>query len=64
MWEYSLDDMRVRIRLKIGEQQAKVHQDYQTLALIVSEAFGGKKSETPQTATDAIANFHALFRKS
>jgi hypothetical protein len=63
MWEYSLDDMRVRIRLKIGEQQAKVHQDYQTLALIVSEAFGGKKSETPQTATDAVANFQALFRK-
>jgi hypothetical protein len=63
MWEYSLDDMRVRIRLKIGEQQAKVHQDYQTLALIVSEAFGGKKSDTPQTATDAIANFQALFRK-
>ena len=37
-------DLRHKVQLRFQFEQTKVIQDYQNLALIISAAFGGKKS--------------------
>lgn len=49
----------MKIKLRIGYEQARVHQDFQTLALILSKAFGGDnkdgkgKGREPRTIEEA-----------
>ncbi|HQT79057.1 MAG TPA: hypothetical protein PLD10_18545 [Rhodopila sp.] len=40
-------DVETRTRLKVGFQQSRIVQDYQTLASIASQIFGGNKQQTP-----------------
>jgi hypothetical protein len=40
-WAHSHNDLQTKVRLKIGHEQAKVIQDFQTMAQILSAAFGG-----------------------
>lgn len=44
-WKYTLNDIRVAIRLHLGRQQALIVQDFDTMATLLSQAFGGKKSK-------------------
>jgi hypothetical protein len=61
-WEYSFSDLRTQMQLKIGYEQAKVYQDYQTLSRILAHAFGSKKDgQAPNTVDEAISNFQSLF---
>jgi hypothetical protein len=49
--------------LKLGYEQSKVYQDYETMAIILSQALGGgkKKPEPPKTAEEAHSQFAAVF---
>lgn len=67
-WTNSLRDIEVRTKLKVGENQARIVQDYQTLISVVSEAFGGgdKTSDTsagksPSTVAELTNSFNAVF---
>lgn len=40
-WKYTFNDIRVAIRLYLGRKQASFVQDFDTMATIVSQAFGG-----------------------
>jgi hypothetical protein len=40
-WSHSLDDLRFKVRIKIGETTTHALQDYNALALVVSAALGG-----------------------
>jgi hypothetical protein len=57
--------LRVKTRLLLGYEMAKVHQDFQTLATVVSYAFGGKKKEEevlkPANLQDAQRKLAGLF---
>lgn len=45
-WKYTQNDIKVKLRLHLANEQAHITQDFQTIALIVSQAFGdGKKSK-------------------
>lgn len=67
-WKCTLNDLKVKLRLYLGEKQASIVQDFQTLAKIVSEAFGsGKKDEkveVPQTEAQMKAAFNSVFGAS
>lgn len=47
-WKYTLNDIRVKLRLYLGEKQSEAVQNYESLALVASEIFGGKKGARPQ----------------
>ena len=46
-WRCSIKDIRVKLRLYLGHQQALIVQNFQSMATIVSQAFGGKKKDKP-----------------
>lgn len=63
-WRNTLKDIRVRLRLHMGQQQALIIQNFQTLATIVSQAFGAKKEKKavePQTQAELEASFRSVF---
>lgn len=57
------------LRLKVGEKHVEHLQQYETLAVLLSQAFGGSSSKTttvstanqPQTQGDAQRMFRNLF---
>lgn len=64
-WRFTLNDIKVKLRLHLGHQQALVIQEYQTIAMIVGQAFGGKKNKSnvvkPETAEELNAAFGSVF---
>lgn len=62
-WKYSFRDIETKLKLRLGETQAKIAQDYEVLATILSQAFGGgsNKPKVPETADEAMAQFKAVF---
>lgn len=70
-WKFTRNDIRVKLRLYLGERQAHILQDYQSLALIVSQALGGSKAkggrsssedkEVPRTKQEMEAAFKSVF---
>jgi hypothetical protein len=63
-WEVTLDDIRAKIRLHIGQQQALVIQNFQTLNKVVALAFGAPEKERPkevQSKGELKAKFAAIF---
>lgn len=67
-WKYTLNDIRVKLRLYLGEKQSEAVQNYESLALIASEIFGGKKGTTPkgglkvaQTEAEIMAGMKDIF---
>jgi len=63
-WRYTLNDIKVKLRLYVGHTQASIVQDFQTMAIIVSQAFGGgKKKEVyePKTKADLELAFGSVF---
>jgi len=65
-WRCTVKDIKVKMRLYLGRHQALIVQDFQNLATIVSQAFGGKKSSAdnavkPQSADELKAAFGSVF---
>ena len=68
-WGNSLRDIEVRTKLKVGENQARIVQDYQPLISVVSEVFGSSETKSqaatvgsgPQTADELTAAFNSVF---
>lgn len=46
-WRCTLKDIRVKLRLYLGHQQALIVQNFQSMATIVAQAFGNKKKDKP-----------------
>lgn len=65
-WNVTLSDIKTKVKLYIGEQQAKIIQDFQSMMEVMSLAFGdGSKKqdrevEKPKSAADARAKFAQL----
>lgn len=55
-------DIKKKTTLCVGERMAMISQDYQTFAIIVSQALGGKKQQAkpPQTMDEAEAQLRAV----
>lgn len=58
----------MRTRLKLGSKQADVVQNFQSLAMVVSQALGGggetkKLAPEPKTKAEMVASFHSVFGK-
>ncbi|OJB45847.1 hypothetical protein BGV57_02960 [Burkholderia ubonensis] len=71
-WKYSREDIKIRTRLKLGECQANHVQQFQTLAILLSEVLGtGTASSTsepsqenvPKDFADAQRRLAAVFGK-
>jgi hypothetical protein len=62
LWDYSYADLRSLLKLKFGYEQAKIIQEYQTLSLLMSAVFGGKKKDvaSPGSFEEAAAAFQGL----
>lgn len=46
-WKYTLNDIRVRLKLYLGEKQSEALQTYESLVLVAGQLFGdGKKSKS------------------
>lgn len=68
-WKFSRNDFKVRLRLYVGERQAEVVQNYQTMGMILSQAFSAKSgSDTssgedvvPQNKAEMTAAFKGVF---
>lgn len=65
-WKSTLNDLKVKLRLYLGNKQAEIVQNFQTLSTVVSLAFGkGKKkekTEMPQTKEQMEAAFNSVFK--
>lgn len=59
----------MRTRLKLGEKQAHFIQDYQSIAVVVSQALGGgtkaanENKNVPQNKAEAQSLFNRVFGK-
>ena len=64
-WRCTLNDIRVKLRLYIGHEQSLIFQQYQTMALILSQAFGGEKKNKdvvkPATKDELEMAFRSVF---
>lgn len=52
------------MRLHLGREQALIVQNFQTIAMIVSQAFGGKKKKdvaVPKTKEELETSFKSIF---
>jgi hypothetical protein len=57
-WQYSLADIRVKLKLHLGQQQALIMQQYDTMALLLNQAFGnggGAQTSKSPTTTERSA---------
>lgn len=63
IWKYSLFDIKTAASIRLGSEQASYLQNYQTLALIISQAFGGsKKSDNvPKTKQQLESALHSVL---
>lgn len=66
-WKYTRSDIKVKLRLYLGQKQAEAVQQYENLALIANQLFGdGKKHSenvVPKTEAEMVAAFGAVFGK-
>lgn len=63
-WDVSYEDIKTSVKLYIGEQQARITQDYQTLSKVVSNVFGGGEKELPpepKTKAELKSRFERLM---
>lgn len=65
-WSHTYTDIKLMTKLKVGHEQARVVQDYQTLAMVVSQALGGGKKSSDgavKTKEEALSQFASVFGK-
>jgi len=62
-WSNSRNDIKTILKIRFGFVQIGVIQQYQTLALIISKAFGGKKKKgkPPRSFDEATAQLSGVF---
>lgn len=66
-WRATYDDIKCKVKLHIGEKQARIVQDFDTLGKILSMAFGSgegeKKQEVkvPQSAAELRSVFNQMM---
>jgi hypothetical protein len=63
-WDVTLNDIKVKVKLYIGQQQAQIVQQFQTLEKVVSLAFGPGEKEKPkevQSKDELKTKFSAVF---
>ena len=57
----------MKLRLYVSERSAEFHQEHQTLAIIISQAFGDNEeadaSQAPQTKEQFMSVFSSVFGK-
>lgn len=51
-WSHTLDDLRTKVRLKVGYETTVALQSYNTLASIVTAALGGKSKSSGKRTVD------------
>ena len=63
-WTHSLSDLETVVRIKFGYEAAKISQDFENLAEVVSAALGGKKDgrvSKPKNLSEAKQAFAEIF---
>jgi len=70
-WSFTLEDLKVKLRLYVGERQASILQEFQSLSLVAAQAVGGNskgsKSNSnhdvvvPKTAQEMQGAFMSVF---
>lgn len=58
-WVYTLDDLKTKTRLFLSDKQAQAAQDFQNLALVARQLFGGK-SDKPTEEIEVPKNIHEM----
>lgn len=63
-----MNDIKVKLRLYLGEKHSEAVQTYESLALIAGEIFGGKKNKpsggnkkVAQTEAEIMAGMQEIF---
>lgn len=61
---YSFKDIQTKTRLLVGFTQSKIVQDYQTLGVILNQAFGNSKPSAtiPKTVNELQQAMNAVFK--
>jgi hypothetical protein len=67
-WSVSYRDVRTKVKLTLGLEQARATQEYQSMADIISKALGGEdknksKGQTPQNFEQAQSQLSAALGK-
>jgi len=65
-WKNTLNDIKVKLRLYLGQRQAEIVQDLQNMSIVASRLFGGEKSDKgdaikPQTKAEMENAFKSVF---
>lgn len=65
-WRITYNDIQVGTRLYLGHHQSKIVQEYETFAILLSQAFGGGKEDDKDvnivnTKDQALASFKEMF---
>lgn len=65
-WKVTREDIKVKLRLYLGQRHALILQDYQSMALVASNALGGgskvqDEEDAPQTWAEAQMAFQSVF---
>lgn len=64
LWTVTLEDIRIKLKLKVGYEQAIILQQFSNVATIVSKALGGgkeEKGEAPKDIVDAQLQLNSVF---
>lgn len=52
-WKYTLNDIKVRLKLYLGEKQSEALQTYESLVLVASQLFGDSKKKPKAKNSDS-----------
>ena len=63
-WKYTLNDIKVRLKLYLGREQALILQSYDTMALLINQAFGGTSTKEASPPKEQAAGTLAEMTKS
>jgi len=63
MWQNTHKDLQTQLKIKMGFENARLMQDFQGIAFIVSKAFGSSKEtvKPPDTFDEAEAQLNAVL---
>lgn len=67
-WSHTLQEIQGYVRLKLSWWQTRAFQDYQTMGIILNQAFGGGENTgapkgEPASKEQAIAMIGGMFKK-
>lgn len=67
-WQYSLADIRMKLRLYLSERVAMIYQDHQVMGVLLNQAFGSEDTHSdskaaPSSKEEFEAAFHSFFSR-